>query len=288
MLLPVLAAACGRGREILGTTLDDGGAVPPATAPRFTTPALVTALSDPDAIDEDPTFTGDMLELYFMSTRAGTKDLWTSQRTGADQPWGTPSRVPELSSSNDEWCPAISLDGLRLWFASDRSTPGRAQLWQATRTARTATWGMPAPIAELGSPSADFAPALDATETLLAFSSNRGGDYDLYQSARSAAEAPWGAPQPIEGIASPSDEYDPFVALGGLILFFTSMRSGGGDIYWASRQSVAEPFGTPVTLVDVDSDAYDSDATLSQDLGYLMFSSARTGNGEIYEAHAMR
>ncbi|HEY4395451.1 MAG TPA: hypothetical protein VGP64_15375 [Polyangia bacterium] len=292
------AAGCSRHDELLGTLLDGGApdrGVALSTPPRFETPTLVAALSDTASIDEDPTFTGDLLELYFMSTRAGTKDIWTSRRASADDPWGTPTMVAELSSSNDDWCPGVSLDGLTLWFATDRAK-GFAQLWQATRGARADAWSAPAPVAELGGGAADFAPVVDATETMLFFSSDRadlagsagGANYDLYWSARPNTASPWGAPQPVPGVNSSSDEYDPFVAQGGLVLFFTSMKSGAGDIYWSTRQSISQPFETPVLLTDVDSAAYDSDSSLSPDLSYMMLSSTRSGNAEIYETHAVR
>ena len=72
------------------------------------------------------------------------------------------------------------------------------------------------------------------------------------------------------------------------MVFFTSMRSGMGDIYWSSRRSLAEPFAAPSPVDDLNSSAYDSDTTLSPDLGTLMFSSTRSGNAEIYEATALR
>ncbi len=294
------ATGCGRRDELLGTLLDAGRAAPRGasslgTPPHFETPTLVAALSDTASIDEDPTFTGDLLELYFMSTRAGTKDIWTSRRASADDPWGAPTMVSELSSSNDEWCPGVSLDGLTIWFATDRAK-GFAQIWQATRASRTDAWSAPAPVAELASGAADFAPVVDATETMLFFSSDRanlagtagGANYDLYWSSRANASSPWEAPQPVPGVNSPSDEYDPFVAQGGLVIFFTSMKSGAGDIYWSARQSISAPFETPVLLTDVDSTAYDSDSSLSPDLGYMMLSSTRSGNAEVYETHAIR
>jgi WD40-like Beta Propeller Repeat len=294
------ATGCSRRDELLGTLLDAGpggaeGGVVLGTPPHFETPTLVAALSDTASIDEDPTFTGDLLELYFMSTRAGTKDIWTSRRASADDPWGAPTMVSELSSSNDEWCPGVSLDGLTIWFATDRAK-GFAQIWQATRASRTDAWSAPAPVAELASGAADFAPVVDATETMLFFSSDRanlagsagGANYDLYWSSRANASSPWEAPQAVPGVNSPSDEYDPFVAQGGLVIFFTSMKSGAGDIYWSARQSISAPFETPVLLTDVDSTAYDSDSSLSPDLGYMMLSSTRSGNAEVYETHAIR
>ena len=293
------ATGCSRREELLGSLLDGGagdlGGAPLPTPPRFQTPTLVAALSDTASIDEDPTFTGDLLELYFMSTRAGTKDIWTSQRSSSDADWGAPTMVAELSSSSDDWCPGISLDGLTIWFATDRAK-GFAQLWQATRASRGTAWSAPAPVAELASGAADFAPVVDATETMLFFSSDRadlagsagGANYDLYWSSRPTATSAWGAPAAVPGVNSSSDEYDPFVAQGGLVIFFTSMKSGAGDIYWSARQSIAQPFETPVLLSDVDSTAYDSDSSLSPDLGYMMLSSTRSGNAEIYETHAIR
>jgi len=290
------AHGCTRN-ELLGTIASDAGAdASPAAPPHFAPPVLVAALSDPNAIDEDPTFTADLLELFFMSNRAGDRDIWTSRRAAATDSWQPPTRVAELDSSDSDWAPAVSLDGLRIWFASDRTSAGRGQIWQATRASRSAAWNPPAAVAELASGSVDFAPAVDATETTLYLSSDRasaaatagGAGFDIYASTRGATGTPWGWPAPIAGINSDSDEYDPFVAQGGLIVFFTSMRSGAGDIYWASRRSLTDPFDPPVPLDDVDSTAYDSDSTLSPDLGTMMFSSTRSGNAEIYETRAIQ
>jgi hypothetical protein len=275
-------------------TVDAGAAAPP----RFSPPALVAALSDPDAIDEDPTLTGDLLEVFFMSTRAGDRDVWTARRDSADATWGAPTRVAELDSPASDWAPAVSLDGLRIWFASDRDDVGRGQLWRASRASRQAAWDAPAPIAELASGAIDFAPSVDATETTLMLSSNRasavatagGADFDIYVATRGTTGAAWGWPAPVAGIndgpGQDVDEYDPFVAQAGLVVFFTSMRSGMGDLYWSSRSSLTAAFAPPGPLDDLNSSAYDSDATLSPDLGTIMFSSTRSGNAEIYEARA--
>jgi hypothetical protein len=282
-LMALLAGAgCGSRGELLGT-------IAPPAPPRFDPPALVLALSDTASIDEDPTFTGDLLELYFMSTRAGGKDIWTSRRASATDPWGAPAPVPELSSPGNDWAPCVTLDGLGIWFATDRNTPN-GHIWHATRANRADPWGAPAPVPELVGDDADFAPAVDATETIMFFSSNRtsSAGYDIYASTRASAADAWSAPSPVPGINSAFDEYDPFVAQGGLVVFFTSMRSGQGDIFWATRPSTREPFTAPVPLADIDSAVYDSDSTLSPDLTYMMFSSTRSGNAEIYETHATR
>src|SRR4029079_87931 len=127
--------------------------------------------------------------------------------------------------------------------ASDRESVGRGQIWQATRASRGAAWNPPARVPELASNSVDFAPAVDATETTMFLSSDRanaggttgGADFDLYASTRAAAGGAWSRHAVIAGINSNDDEYDPFVAQAGLVVFFTSMRSGIGDIHWDAR-----------------------------------------------------
>ena len=57
-----------------------------------------------------------------MSNRAGGRDIWTSRRATAADPWQPPTRVGELDSVDSDWAPAVSLDGLRIWFASDRGS----------------------------------------------------------------------------------------------------------------------------------------------------------------------
>jgi Tol biopolymer transport system component len=299
LCMPPLLTACASRGELLGTiggadaAAADAPLDAPAATPRFGPPTLIAELADPAAIDEDPTFTGDLLELYFMSTRAGTRDIWVSRRAGAEVAWGAPALVAELSSAASDWAPAVSLDGLFLWFATDRDGP-EGHIWVAARPSRADPWGSPLRVAELASAAVDFAPAVDATGTTLFFSSNRpgGAAYDIYGSTRatsgSGSAATWATPALVPGINSDSDEYDPFVAQGGLVVFFTSMRSGAGDLFWSTRRSTETPFQAPTPLFELNSPDYDSDATLSPDLIYMMFSSTRSGSAELYEARAER
>ncbi len=314
-----LLFACGRRAELLGTVVvarsgqpvpdsgsaggqggqigqgggqgGYGGSSMPAMVAglQFSPPVLVTAVSDPNAYDADPTFTGDLLDLFFMSDRAGSKDLWTSHRLTSADPWGPPTPVTALNSSAADEGPTVSLDGLRIWFVTEREVPYR-RIWHSSRASRGDTWAAPQVVTELASSAKDFGPAVDASETLMFFSSNRPGTlgmFDVFSTSRASTKVPWGAPRPVPGLNGPYDDKDPFVAEGGLVVFYTSTRSGAGDLFWSQRQSTNEAFPTPVPLVDVNSPAYDSDPTLSLDLGYLMFDSARTGISDIYESHAV-
>lgn len=288
----VFSGACGRHGELLGTLGDavDGGVDGGNGGMRFSVPTLVASLSDPD-YDGDPTFTGDLLELFFTSGRSGNLEIWTARRASASDPWGAPSVVPELNSTSADYGAAISFDGLRIWLTTERDrSPGR--IWQSSRANRGAPWAAPQLVTELQTAPVvkDFAPAVDATETLMMFGSNRlgGMGFDIYQTTRPSVFSPWGVPRRVPGVNSAFDDWDPFVAQGGLIIFFTLFRDGDANIFWSARQSITGTFTTPLPLADVNSPAFDSDPSLSLDLSYLMFDSMRSGNFEIYEAHALR
>src|SRR4051812_28768819 len=77
------------------STEGDGG---PATG--WSTPVQITELADPDGAD-DPSLTGDLLEIYFGSDRAGSmttgaaplEDIWVAKRASPTDPWGAPTNV---------------------------------------------------------------------------------------------------------------------------------------------------------------------------------------------------
>jgi len=284
MVWLALLAACSERGELLGTK------EAPRMPPQYGAPERVTALSS-TGYEEDPTFTGDLLELFFMSGRGGTNDIWTSQRAAASEPWGAPVLVSELSSpAARDWGPAIAPDGLTIWFTTDRDG-GHAQIWRSSRTTRTLPWEAPVAVSELASGATDRSPAVDQALRALYFCSDRPGSsgFDIYVSTRPAVNALWETPARGEGINTANDELDPFVAADGLLLFFTAkpLASEDANLYWSTRSSTADPWSAPVPLATLNSPMYDSDVSVSLDLSYIMFSSTRTGDGEIYEAHAV-
>jgi hypothetical protein len=294
MVAILCSTACGRRGELLGTIapVADGASpgVGGARAPQFSVPQLVASVSDPLAYDADPSFTGDLLEMFFFSDRSGNRDIWTSSRPSTTDPWGAPTTVSELNSAFPEEGPSISLDGRRIWFVTDRDGSGR-HIWRSSRSSRGAPWAPPQPVTELAGSGNDLGPSLDAAETTMFFATSRPpsvGGYDLFFSTRVSTSAPWAVPRPVPGINTSFDEREPFVTQGGLEVFFTSSRAGAGDIFWSVRQSTTEPFPAPLPLVDLNSpSAYDSDPSLSQDLTYILFDSQRSGVSDIYEAHAI-
>ncbi|MDP9001856.1 MAG: hypothetical protein M3O46_17285 [Myxococcota bacterium] len=249
--------------------------------------SMLVATSDPNADNEDPSMTGDSLELYFMSTRTGNADVWVSVRPSATAPWGAPTSVRQINTSLDEGAPGVSLDGLSLWFCRS-VTFSRPEIWLTTRASRSLPWGPPAPVPELNTVGRQLEPAVDESMLLIFFASDRvdAGGWDLYSSSRPTVRAVWAAPREVVELntAARANDGDPFVGAYGLQVWFASTRTGSGDLYWSHRVSLTDRFAPPVPVKELNTPWAESDPTLSSDFRHILFASNRSGRFQIYEA----
>ncbi len=248
--------------------------------------SLVVPLSDPNADDEDPTFTGDQLELYFMSNRTGSQDIWSSKRKALTDPWGPPVRVSELSTPATDRGPAVSLDGLTIWFSSNRDDDAGTgmDIWVSSRPNVLAPWAPPTRVTELSSSGADEAPAVDEAALVIVFMSDRAGGIgglDLYMASRTTVSAPWGPPVNLVDINTTGDEWDPFIGDMDRQLFWAANKPKE-EIRQSTRSSSSQPFPHYRVLSELGTP--DFDPTFSIDLRHVMFGSSRSGNQDIYEA----
>jgi Tol biopolymer transport system component len=286
LLALAFSLACERGELLgrVGGTVASGGTG--GAGEGGSSPDPIGPLSDPDARDTDPTFTGDLTELYFMSTRTGSKNVMVSLRADASSEWGPPALVPELVSDGDEENPRVAADGLRLWFYTNRDR-GAGTIWQATRARRGDEWTalVPVPGLSLGPETSNVSAGMNADATLAVLSAARDGSgYDLYWFERANDGEAFGAPEPLTELNSASDDFDPYLSPNGLAVAFASNRRGSFDIFLARRTSLDVPFEAPVSLEQNSVDYEESAPNLSPDLAYLMYSSERQGTLDIYEA----
>lgn len=281
------STACSDRHELLGRVRALGGDAGAPTKLEYSAPKLIAELASPQNSDEDATFTGDLLELFFVSDRQADKDIWSSRRDSVTAPWTSPVRVAELSSAVDDVTPYVSLDGLRIWFSSGRGEQGR-RTWFSTRPSLNEPWATPVPVPEL---AGTYGMGLTADETLAVLYSSReggAGEFDIYFATRDAREEAWGPLQSMRGVNTSAGDLEPFVAEAGRVLFLSSDREGSEDLYWTRRGGVGEPFPEPVALTELNSSESDTDPTVSQDLGYLIFTSWRSGTRKLYEAYRVR
>jgi hypothetical protein len=208
--------------------------------------------------------TNSGLSLYFASTRpggSGALDIYVSQRSSRSDPWGTPQNLgASINSSSADQLPFVSPDGHTLYFASTRpGTEAGYNIYASFRRNASDDFGWEAPVAvaELNSPSNEFAPwgfEDPATGRLvLYFSSDRPGGpggFDTWVS-HLLADGKFSPPILVEELSTADTDYLPTVRHDGLELFISSNRPGGYgdmDIWRSTRATTAESWSAPVNI----------------------------------------
>jgi len=215
----------------------------------FGEPELVPNLNSP-YVDSQAQISRDGLEIYFLSNRDNSDDLWVSKRLTAKDPWSTPVKLDApVNTAGPETSPSLSSDGLELYFSN-----GYADLWITTRTSKTDPWGIPE---NLGSPvnteNSEDTPCLSTDGLSLYFASDRpdGGsnpsNSDIFVTTRATKDAPWGEPIKL-GYNVNSNDYEltPFISPDNLSLFFS--RGYSIEHVWVCRRATAEDPWEPAKL----------------------------------------
>ena len=207
--------------------------------------------------DEDgPSISADGLWLYFESDRPGghgePDDLWVSTRSTLSSPWGTP--VNFGSTVNTSWRegdPAVSSNGLSLYFESDRpGGHGDRDLWVSTRSTLSDSWGTPVNLgSNVNTLYYDGDPEVSADGLMLFFNSNRpggSGGFDIWVTRRATVDDDWRAPVNLGPIVnSVIGEGTPSVSADGRTLFYALNQSEwfislDSDIWQVSIEPVVD------------------------------------------------
>jgi Tol biopolymer transport system component len=311
LLQVFLLAACGTDstQRVLGPSgefkatsqFDDDRDVVEARFSAWSAPVNVGAPVNTAFAEQTPTISRNGLTLYLTCLSCpggyGGNDIWAAERTSVDGPWGTPRNLgPEINTAANEGAPALSRDGHRLFFDSDR--PGGAggfDLYVARRKHKRDKLSWQAPVnlgaginttaneqgAEYLARNEDDHESEAAT---LYFTSNRvggPGNEDVYSIALHS-DGTFELPMLAEGLNTPSRESGPAIRRDGLEIYFVSDRLGGFggvDLWVATRQSISDAWSTPVNLGPlINSDKNDAGPALSFDARSLYFHSPRPGN----------
>src|SRR5262245_8792929 len=165
-----------------------------------------------------------------------------------------------INTAAFEGKPALSADGLELYFVSDRpgalGGPGDQDIYVTRRISVNSAWGVPQRVPPpVSSPFFDITPSISLDGLALYFGSNRPGPFsppwpDLWMSHRAAIGQPWGPAVNLgPGINTPLFEGSIDVSPDGRTVFFAGVTPEFVfDIYMASRSSTDEPFGARVKL----------------------------------------
>jgi Tol biopolymer transport system component len=204
--------------------------------------------------------------------------------------WGQAVRVETIPGTDPSFngmaldgCPFISRDGKTFYMASSRPGGlGGIDIWVSKRASVDDPWGAPANVgAPVNSAANDFCPTISRDGHLFYFVSNReggcGGD-DIYTTRLRP-----GGWDPVDNLGcevnSSANEASPFPLperADGPVLYFSSTRSGGGDLF--RSESHGGVFGTAEALAGVNSPtANDGQPNLRRDGLEIFFFSTRPG-----------
>jgi hypothetical protein len=247
----------------------------------------VTELNS-DAYDDDPTLRGDLLEIYFASTRLGgqgSEEIWRSERDSVDDPWGAPVVMDALGSPGQDGWPELSHDGLWLTFGSDRDgLPGQFDIYVVSRATVDSAWSVPMTVDELttGLPVAAAVMDLDRLEVMLA--SPIGVGDDIYRATRDSVDVPFGALAPVDELNSLLRDSVPFIDYWGTRVLFASDR-GGEMAIWTAERDPGMAFAPPEAVTDVDDEGAEDDPWWAPDGSVLYFARLTISDGlDIYVA----
>jgi len=206
------------------------------------TPANLGSIVNSSSHDFSPDISADGLSLYFGSDRPGGSggyDIWVATRASRQDAWRKPVNLgPQVNTSGLEGCPAISDDGLELYFWSGRAGGyGDADVWVSRRAATEDAWGVPANLGPvINGPTTELCCDITADGRCLVIVSTQAGGYggtygDIWMATRRTKNDPWGSlvnPGPM--VNSSTTDNGPFLSVDGSILYFSSERPGGsGD-----------------------------------------------------------
>lgn len=184
--------------------------------------------------------------------RSHGNDLYEIRYAGND--WQA-QRIDSLCSDFWDDTPALSPDGMVLYFASDRLAPGmqRPDLFYSVR--RGGVWSAPAYVHELNTAAAEESPCI-GEDGYLYYATNVGGDYNIWRVRLDPATwRPAGTPVRLNlpGVnEAGSDETHPLISPGGNWFLFSSNRGKNGrkdfDIHWVKMPEADQEVALDVRL----------------------------------------
>jgi hypothetical protein len=258
----------------------------------FGTPTKLGPMVNSWSDDYSPCLSADGLSLFFASTRLGGLggyDLWVSTRQTINDDWGPAENLgPLVNSPDEDVSPAVSPNGLELYFTSFRvDGQGGADIWVAKRQTITDPWGPPDNLGPLiNSATDEVTPSLSEDGLALYFTSgqeNGEPQSSLYVTQRDTTDTSWSAPVLLDpAINSEACQWNPTVSHDGLLLFFTDYwnsaarpeGAGATDIWLTMRASKESDWITPMNLGSPTNTSFIEDSPMiSADGSMLYFSS---------------
>ncbi|MCU0456382.1 MAG: OmpA family protein [Bacteroidales bacterium] len=201
---------------------------------KWSTPVPVDVINS-EFEDGTPVFSGNFRELYFTRCEAGKREkkgcvIMYSKMTG--ESWSEPKNTGILPDSVVAAHPAISSDGLTMYFASDISGgSGGKDIWKSTRASEGDAWSVPRNLGpDINTPGNELFPFLRSDGNLY-FSSDGligMGGLDIFKAVPQPDES-WVVTNMKSPINSSADDFGIAFENENEKGIFTSTRKGRGN-----------------------------------------------------------
>lgn len=273
--------------DLGGVCVGDEPDAPPRCdlAKPFGAAVLVDGLTS-SAEDASLRLSPDETTAYFFSARSGTLLLYTAMRARVTAPFAGVSVLANVNTGN-QYNPAISADGLTLFFASVRpGGVGDNDIYQATRTAPTDDFTSVRLAPDVNTTASEVQPYLTRDSTTLYFVRTVSSAQVIFRATGSVTVG-FANPSMVAELHGPTNDTDPVLSADGLTVFWGSDRPGGlgdVDVWQAQRTTPSGTFGEPTPVSAVNTIGFDSPSDVSADGCRLYLTSTRAGRTGIYVA----
>ncbi len=167
----------------------------PDTGSDFTAPAPVSELNS-GGYEGSPSITADGLVLYYaIKDEVKSYQIWRAERPDTSSPFADPAPVSELNTDYRDDLPAISAEGKRVLFISDR--PGQNGLWNiwfAQRSSISDPFSAPVelPLVNTDDYELNAWESQDGLRLYLAtYAYDPDGDIDIFTVTRPSTQVPF-------------------------------------------------------------------------------------------------
>lgn len=191
-----------------------------------------------DAPEVAPSETADRRTLYFDSYRNGNdRRIFRATRATAQDAWGTPVEVTELTSANEDGTPYVLPGGDALYFFTSRDSSN----FNLYRVDLGLVIPRPSAVPGVNSSDPEYAPVVTADERTIYFASVRAGglgSWDVWVATRATKTGSFSDVKLVENVNSANQDIPTWISPDGCRLYLASDRPGGSgklDIYVAER-----------------------------------------------------